>query len=101
MSIFSRDKARYDIVDLDYGRVLETVTGARAARRAQGRWHNNHVWKRGPHTMVRPHRPAAGVESALAEYIPEHLHRAYREAFIDIIRRGVPVDEFTPSRLDR
>lgn len=103
MSIFSRDKTRYDIVDLGSGRVLETVTGPRAARRAQGRWHNNRVWKNGPLTKIRPHRSAAdqSVEDALAKNIPAPLRQAYREAFTDIIRHGIPVDEFALSRINR
>lgn len=103
MSIFSRDKTRYDIVDLDTGRVLETLTGPRAARRAQSRWHSNQVWKRGPHTTIMPHRPDAdrSVEDALADYIQAPLRQAYREAFIDIIRHGIPVEEFAPYGANR
>lgn len=89
----ARDTARFDVVNESSGEVLETVTGARQAQRAQQRWHKGLLWNGGPETTLRPHTAANSLDAALEQHIPEEHRDIYREAILLLLRTKTPVSD--------
>lgn len=88
-----RDETRYEIIDERKGTVLQTVTGAGSARKAQAAWNKTHIWKSGPRTTVRQASENKSLDEALRRSIPENQRAIYREALLAVIKRRVSISD--------
>ena len=80
----------YQIVKKSNGKVLEEITGARRANKAQKKWAKSWLYDQGPQTTVRL-KPTGlpKIEDTLDALILEHIPAADRKAYVQALRLAI------------